>query len=563
MKHRRILSILLAAATAVSVAGCSKNETSGSESSAPDDSSSPVGEPTASNVSANGWEFNQVAMGGGGFVSGVFATSQEGLYYARTDVGGAYRYNKDTQLWESMSYGISEDDQGFLGIAGLAYGDKDPNRVYLLAGTSYLSGGRTALFISNDYGSTFTRTELTDYIKVDGNGMGRGNGERLAVDPKNSDIVYAGGMSSGGLIKSTDGGQTFTYLDLGTATNTNNNNGIPIPYGGSYPIIEGNDIFVFPGYMGDSKNELVKYTRNNGQLSRTGTMKLPPNSSATNIVFASTGKAYLSMAGLGKIAIFDPTTMTQQGEIDLTSLGVSDSNPDPSAMLLRDGLLFVGLSQMVGGWIPPQDRPYSDIAIIDTQTDKLLKMITDKTSGISMPTRPIDRYSIFMDEKKDIYISCMGGFGMVKGHNAGVLRIKAGETEFDPTYQWTITGAAISGEEKTAGFISAIRYVGNGKAYAYINMPGYYKPGEQGHTAIADLAVEIDLYNKTMKKVQGLDLSNGFGVMLSLYKGSMLIGNSSAKAKGIYSLDIQTGEVSKEPILTTVGNPILCYYFEK
>ena len=105
--------------------------------------------------------------------------------------------------------------------------------------------------------------------------------------------------------------------------------------------------------------------------------------------------------------------------------------------------------------------------------------------------------------------------------------------------------------------------VGNGKAYAYINMPGYYKPGEQGHTAIADLAVEIDLYNKTMKKVQGLDLSNGFGVMLSLYKGSMLIGNSSAKAKGIYSLDIQTGEVSKEPILTTVGNPILCYYFEK
>ena len=179
MKHRKILSILLAAATAVSVAGCSKNETSGSESSAPDDSSSPAGVQTASNVSANGWEFNQVAMGGGGFVSGVFATSQEGLYYARTDVGGAYRYNKDTQLWESMSYGISEDDQGFLGIAGLAYGDKDPNRVYLLAGTSYLSGGRTALFISNDYGSTFTRTELTDYINVDGNGMGRGNGEQI------------------------------------------------------------------------------------------------------------------------------------------------------------------------------------------------------------------------------------------------------------------------------------------------------------------------------------------------------------------------------------------------
>lgn len=324
------------------------------------------------------------------------------------------------------------------------------------------------------------------------------------------------------ILPNPDGMTGAAYLQLirdEFPQNTNNNNGIPIPYGGSYPIIEGNDIFVFPGYMGDSKNELVKYTRTNGQLSRTGTMKLPPNSSATNIVFASTGKAYLSMAGLGKIAIFDPTTMTQQGEIDLTSLGVSDSNPDPSAMLLRDGLLFVGLSQMVGGWIPPQDRPYSDIAIIDTQTDKLLKMITDKTSGISMPTRPIDRYSIFMDEKKDIYISCMGGFGMVKGHNAGVLRIKAGETEFDPTYQWTITGTAISGKEKTAGFISAIRYVGNGKAYAYINMPGYYKPGEQGHTAIADLAVEIDLYNKTMKKCKDLTCPMVSGLCFPFIKG--------------------------------------------
>ena len=66
-----------------------------------------------------------------------------------------------------------------------------------------------------------------------------------------------------------------------------------------------------------------------------------------------------------------------------------------------------------------------------------------------------------------------------------------------------------------------------------------------------------------MKKIKGLDLSNGFGVMLALYKGTVLIGNSSTKAKGIYSQDIQTGEVSKEPILTTVGNPILCHYFDK
>ena len=229
MKHKRLLSVFLAAATTLSLTSCSgdggSSADSTAESTAPAGDTSAVETPADTGIAASGWKFGQVAMGGGGFVSGVFATSQEGLYYARTDVGGAYRYNSDTQLWESLSYGISEDDQGFLGVAALAFGEKDPNRLYMLVGTSYLSGGRTALFRSDDYGSTFTRTELPDF-RVDGNGMGRGNGERLAVDPKNSDIVYAGFMSSGGMIKSTDGGATYTILDLGTDTLTSNQNGI-------------------------------------------------------------------------------------------------------------------------------------------------------------------------------------------------------------------------------------------------------------------------------------------------------------------------------------------------
>lgn len=66
--------------------------------------------------------------------------------------------------------------------------------------------------------------------------------------------------------------------------------------------------------------------------------------------------------------------------------------------------------------------------------DKLLKMIIDKISGIFMLICLIDCYFIFMDEKKDIYILCMGGFGMVKGYNVGVLCIKVGEMEFDLIY---------------------------------------------------------------------------------------------------------------------------------
>lgn len=234
MKYRKITAVILAVATAICAAGCNGNDNSGTSSSS-DVTSSGNGDSsmTSDNTTSGGnsgtpqaqFTFSQVAMGGGGFVSGVFATSEEGLYYARTDVGGSYRYNKDTQKWEAMSYDISEEDRGLLGIDGLAFGEKDPNRVYMLAGTEYFSNGLTCLLYSDDYGKTWNRTDLTEMIKAHGNGMGRGNGERIAVDPKNSDIVYVGGRT-GGMIKSTDGGKTFTALDMGTNTSTSNGNGI-------------------------------------------------------------------------------------------------------------------------------------------------------------------------------------------------------------------------------------------------------------------------------------------------------------------------------------------------
>lgn len=214
------MALVLAAVMTVCAVGCGGGTGENTMTSADGQTTN-----VADTAADTGWKFSQVAMGGGGFVSGVFATKENGLYYARTDVGGAYRYNSETAKWESMSYDISEEDRGLLGISALAFAENEPNKVYLLAGTSYFSNGMTCLLISNDYGNSFERVDLTEMIKVDGNGMGRGNGERLAVDPKNSDIIYAGG-SSGGMIKSTDGGRTFTALDMGTKTETSNGNGI-------------------------------------------------------------------------------------------------------------------------------------------------------------------------------------------------------------------------------------------------------------------------------------------------------------------------------------------------
>ncbi len=179
-------------------------------------------------VSDSNWNYSQFAMGGGGFVSGVFSTSEEGLYYARTDVGGAYRWDKTDGRWKSISYNITEEDVGLLGIDGFAADPDEPNKIYLLAGTSYFSNGKTCIMISHDYGETYETVDVTDKIKAHGNGMGRQNGERIAIDPVNNDIIYVGGRT-GGLIKSTDGGKTWNTLQSltdATKVNTANGNGI-------------------------------------------------------------------------------------------------------------------------------------------------------------------------------------------------------------------------------------------------------------------------------------------------------------------------------------------------
>lgn len=75
-----------------------------------------------------------------------------------------------------------------------------------------------AIIRSSDKGATWASTNLT--FKVGGNMPGRGMGERLAVDPANSNIIYFGARSGNGLWKSTDGGVTFAKVSSFTAVGT-------------------------------------------------------------------------------------------------------------------------------------------------------------------------------------------------------------------------------------------------------------------------------------------------------------------------------------------------------
>jgi len=172
----------------------------------------PASAETESLESSYTWD--TLRIGGGGFVSGI-VTGKE-VMYARTDVGGAYKYNYDTGIWEQLFGFLNDAERGYLSVDAMAVDPTDDNTVYFLCGCAYFSGAGTRVYKTTDGGKTFTYTDVTDLIQVHGNGYGRQTGEAIAVDPDNPDVIYCGGdatASTSGLIKSTDGGKTWACVD--------------------------------------------------------------------------------------------------------------------------------------------------------------------------------------------------------------------------------------------------------------------------------------------------------------------------------------------------------------
>jgi xyloglucan-specific exo-beta-1,4-glucanase len=159
-----------------------------------------------------GYCFRSVAIGGGGFVSAIVMSEREpDLIYSRTDVGGAYRWNEATESWIPLNDWVSETETGLLGIESLALDPNEPSRLYMLAGIDYFNNGKTAVLASDDYGATFRVHEVTSQFRAHGNGNGRQNGERLAVDPIDGTVLFVGTRQDG-LFRSTDRGESWSAV---------------------------------------------------------------------------------------------------------------------------------------------------------------------------------------------------------------------------------------------------------------------------------------------------------------------------------------------------------------
>lgn len=175
---------------------------------------------------AAGYRWKTVTMGGGGFVSGLIPSrARKGLWYARTDVGGAYRWDEKSEAWTALLDWVSDTETGYLGVESIALDPKAEGRVYMLVGISYFHGGKSAILRSTDFGNTFSVTDVTSQFTAHGNGMGRQSGEKLAVDPNDGRILFSGTRDRG-LFRSADYGATWQRVAALDVTSTPNGNGI-------------------------------------------------------------------------------------------------------------------------------------------------------------------------------------------------------------------------------------------------------------------------------------------------------------------------------------------------
>ena len=161
---------------------------------------------------AEPYTWKSVQIVGGGFVDGiVFHPTAKGVRYARTDMGSAYRWNPQTRRWDPLLDWVPYEDLNLMGVESIALDPADPDRVYLACGT-YTNAGTPngAILRSKDRGQTFERTNVP--FKFGGNEDGRGNGERMSVDPNDGNVLYLGTRQAG-LWRSTDGAVTWRRVE--------------------------------------------------------------------------------------------------------------------------------------------------------------------------------------------------------------------------------------------------------------------------------------------------------------------------------------------------------------
>ncbi len=191
------------------------------------------------------WRASKMYFGDEGFILGIqIHPKNPDIMYARTDVGGCYRWQPETQTWTQLLNVIPRADHELISVLSLMPDPNDTEVVYALVGWGY-TNPKTGLLKSYDRGNSW---ENVLSVPVHGNVATRVSGERIAIDPNNSDIVYVGTQNDG-LLVSRDGGKTWMQ-NTAVAKGYNGHGVNIIMFDGRYKNDEGNTSLIYASVAG-------------------------------------------------------------------------------------------------------------------------------------------------------------------------------------------------------------------------------------------------------------------------------------------------------------------------
>lgn len=135
------------------------------------------------------YEYRNLPIPGGGYVTGfVFHGKKREVLYARTDIGGTYKFDYVAKRWFSLIDHVAMDDLSETFPIAIALDESYPERLYVACGV--YKEGAGVIAVSDDYGGHFVYHKIPIFIH--GNLNGRGTGYRLIVDKRNSDrLIFA------------------------------------------------------------------------------------------------------------------------------------------------------------------------------------------------------------------------------------------------------------------------------------------------------------------------------------------------------------------------------------
>ncbi|MDR2270188.1 MAG: DUF4374 domain-containing protein [Sphingobacterium sp.] len=327
-------------------------------------------------------------------------------------------------------------------------------------------------------------------------------------------------------------------------------------------------------YVNDYQNNSIsKWTLsndNNGE--KKGAIMVPELGFQGNISFKDENTAYIG--GSGKIVIFNPSTMTKTGLIDLSSLskiGTVTNFPTTGAKIQAEGVteIIINGNYMYAALYYMNDfntftpaTTTCDILVIDltkvnnssnNNSAALVKVISDKRGSFTGAWNTGGGvYYMNKTENGDIYVLCHNVFGGARniiGKPACLLRIKNGSTVFDPDYYFDLEAASQGNGNPVTNF----EYYGNGKFLANVLDPTKLDPSNpySFNTDAIFRWWSFDLNTKTATKID--DEYTIGGKVAKCYFSNGFAYIPFANKTSNYINKINLSNLSKSKTVTTTG----------